>query len=229
MKHWALGGRTELANLVSLCRFHHRAVHEEGFEVRRTRSGDLRFFDRKGWPLPQRPRATGVGRMVESRVVGAQEAAAKEASRAPEDAGKVGGGEENGSEGASQAPEDADQAEDETPQTLEQTNHELGIDPQWHTAAARFRGSVHDPRNGEFRDHMFRAMDALDPVEEAPASAGRATDPAKDGLARMEEESNSREGTTDGMEEAVRPVEEKPSPEGERLGRAEEHDSPDGR
>lgn len=41
MKHWALGGRTELSNLISLCRFHHRAVHEEGFEVRRNLDGSL--------------------------------------------------------------------------------------------------------------------------------------------------------------------------------------------
>ena len=134
VEHWALGGRTELANLISLCRFHHRAVHEEGFEVRRTRSGDFRFFDRAGWPLPQRPRATGVGRMVESRFVG------KEAT--------------DGGSGP--------------PRTLEQTNRKLGIDPQWYTAAARFSGSVHDPRNGEMRDLMFRAMDALDPVEDGP-------------------------------------------------------------
>ena len=29
--HWADGGETKLANLASLCRFHHRALHEEGF------------------------------------------------------------------------------------------------------------------------------------------------------------------------------------------------------
>ncbi len=33
IKHWANGGETKPSNLVSLCRFHHRAVHEEGFEV----------------------------------------------------------------------------------------------------------------------------------------------------------------------------------------------------
>jgi hypothetical protein len=31
--HWADGGPTELANLVSLCRSHHRQVHEEGWRI----------------------------------------------------------------------------------------------------------------------------------------------------------------------------------------------------
>jgi hypothetical protein len=31
--HWADGGPTELANLVSLCRLHHRRVHEEGWRI----------------------------------------------------------------------------------------------------------------------------------------------------------------------------------------------------
>jgi hypothetical protein len=32
--HWADGGPTELDNLVSLCRRHHRAVHEQGWRIR---------------------------------------------------------------------------------------------------------------------------------------------------------------------------------------------------
>jgi HNH endonuclease len=31
--HWADGGPTELENLVSLCRPHHRAVHEQGWRI----------------------------------------------------------------------------------------------------------------------------------------------------------------------------------------------------
>ncbi len=61
--HWADGGETKLSNLVLLCRFHHRAVHEEGFSVKvvpgrvgtngKAGTGDrIRFFDRNGWPLP---------------------------------------------------------------------------------------------------------------------------------------------------------------------------------
>jgi hypothetical protein len=51
--HWGDGGETKLSNLVLLCRFHHRAVHEEGFRVRMERDGrTVRFFDPRGWPLP---------------------------------------------------------------------------------------------------------------------------------------------------------------------------------
>ena len=49
--HWADGGETKLSNLVLLCRFHHRAVHEEGFTVKVV-NDRIRFFDRTGWPLP---------------------------------------------------------------------------------------------------------------------------------------------------------------------------------
>jgi hypothetical protein len=43
IRHWAQGGPTTLANLLILCRFHHRAVHEEGFQVEREPDGELHF------------------------------------------------------------------------------------------------------------------------------------------------------------------------------------------
>ena len=33
IEHWANGGETKPSNLVSLCRFHHRAVHEGGIRI----------------------------------------------------------------------------------------------------------------------------------------------------------------------------------------------------
>jgi hypothetical protein len=43
IKHWANGGETKPSNLISLCRFHHRAVHEGGFDVQVLDDGALRF------------------------------------------------------------------------------------------------------------------------------------------------------------------------------------------
>ncbi len=51
IKHWANGGETKPSNLVSLCRFHHRAVHEEGFDVRVLDDGALRFVRPNGEPV----------------------------------------------------------------------------------------------------------------------------------------------------------------------------------
>jgi hypothetical protein len=39
--HWLDGGPTDLANLALLCRAHHRAVHEGGWQL--TRGPDGRF------------------------------------------------------------------------------------------------------------------------------------------------------------------------------------------
>src|SRR6188474_1006350 len=48
IKHWANGGETKPSNLVSLCRFHHRAVHEDGFNVEILDDGALRFVGPDG-------------------------------------------------------------------------------------------------------------------------------------------------------------------------------------
>ena len=44
VEHWIDGGATTLDNLVLLCRRHHRAVHEGGFEVRQHRDGTTTFL-----------------------------------------------------------------------------------------------------------------------------------------------------------------------------------------
>jgi hypothetical protein len=46
--HWAHGGETSLDNLVLLCGFHHRQLHEGGIRVNRTASGQLVFRDCQG-------------------------------------------------------------------------------------------------------------------------------------------------------------------------------------
>jgi hypothetical protein len=46
--HWAEGGETKLGNLVSLCRFHHRQVHEGGLRIERLDDGAWRFVSANG-------------------------------------------------------------------------------------------------------------------------------------------------------------------------------------
>lgn len=53
--HWAQGGPTTLSNLVLLCRYHHRAVHEDGHRVMRDEGGTLRFWSPDGHLIPETP------------------------------------------------------------------------------------------------------------------------------------------------------------------------------
>jgi HNH endonuclease len=55
VRHWAHGGPTILSNLALLCRRHHRAVHEEGYQVDRQPDGALRFRRPDGRLLPDVP------------------------------------------------------------------------------------------------------------------------------------------------------------------------------
>ena len=56
IRHWVHGGKTDQDNLVLLCRFHHRLVHEDGFTVRRARDGTFDFRRRDGRRVPEAPR-----------------------------------------------------------------------------------------------------------------------------------------------------------------------------
>jgi len=60
IRHWAHGGPTKLSNLAMLCRRHHRAVHEEGFQVERQANGELCFRRPDGRPLPDVPAPAAV-------------------------------------------------------------------------------------------------------------------------------------------------------------------------
>jgi hypothetical protein len=46
--HWAHGGETKLSNLVTLCRFHHRAVHEGKVIINVLNDGAIRFLQPNG-------------------------------------------------------------------------------------------------------------------------------------------------------------------------------------
>jgi len=60
IRHWAHGGPTTLSNLALLCRRHHRAVHEEGFQVDRQPDGVLCFRRPDGRLVPEVPHPAAV-------------------------------------------------------------------------------------------------------------------------------------------------------------------------
>lgn len=55
IRHWADGGATDSDNLLLLCGYHHRLVHEGGWKIRVSPSGRLRFVRPDGYPLAFRP------------------------------------------------------------------------------------------------------------------------------------------------------------------------------
>jgi 5-methylcytosine-specific restriction endonuclease McrA len=55
VRHWAEGGPTTLSNLALLCRRHHHAVHEEGYQIERLADGALHFRRPDGRVLPDVP------------------------------------------------------------------------------------------------------------------------------------------------------------------------------
>ena len=58
VRHWAKGGETSLDNLLLLCPFHHRLVHEGGFDVHRLDDGAYRFVSPHGWTV-RPPQSSG--------------------------------------------------------------------------------------------------------------------------------------------------------------------------
>jgi len=48
IRFWRHGGRTDLDNLVLICSFHHRLVHEHGWSVKRDAEGTTRWFRSDG-------------------------------------------------------------------------------------------------------------------------------------------------------------------------------------
>lgn len=57
VKPWSQGGETELANLCSLCRTHHRYLHELRFRVEVRGDGGFAFFDAAPVPRSAPPSA----------------------------------------------------------------------------------------------------------------------------------------------------------------------------
>jgi hypothetical protein len=64
IEFWRDGGKTRLGNLLSLCHYHHRLVHEGGWQVvKKSGDGEIRFIppDRPPVFMPQWRRARGPG------------------------------------------------------------------------------------------------------------------------------------------------------------------------
>src|SRR5262245_5874635 len=62
IRHWANGGPTTLSNLALLCRRHHRAVHEEGYQLDRQADGEPRVRRPDGRVLPDVPAPPAIAR-----------------------------------------------------------------------------------------------------------------------------------------------------------------------
>ncbi|MGH2571424.1 MAG: DUF222 domain-containing protein [bacterium] len=67
VRHWADGGETSMENLVHLCSFHHRELHEGGLRIERDPNGELVFKNR--WDLllenaPAPPQPGSVDRLL---------------------------------------------------------------------------------------------------------------------------------------------------------------------
>lgn len=57
VQHWSRGGETNLDNLISLCRRHHRLVHERGYSVKLGADGEVQFANQAGIAFPSVPRS----------------------------------------------------------------------------------------------------------------------------------------------------------------------------
>src|SRR2546430_9071436 len=54
IQHWVNGGRTDLENLISLCPWHHKVVHDRGYLIAAA-SGGFTFYRPDGTALPASP------------------------------------------------------------------------------------------------------------------------------------------------------------------------------
>jgi hypothetical protein len=59
--YWINGGRTDLENLISLCPWHHKLVHDRGYLIAAAPVGGFAFYGPDGTPLPASPGLPGPG------------------------------------------------------------------------------------------------------------------------------------------------------------------------
>ena len=83
--HWAHGGETAMDNLVLLCPFHHRSVHEGGWSVKMDEEGVPNFFNPLGVRMPMAPKAPDIGDLVPGDLVPGDLVPGDEAAARPTD------------------------------------------------------------------------------------------------------------------------------------------------
>ena len=65
IQYWSNGGRTKLANLISLCKYHHTLVHERGYLIAAARNGAFTFIRPEGTAIPAAPALPDVAGAIE--------------------------------------------------------------------------------------------------------------------------------------------------------------------
>ena len=55
IQYWGNGGRTDLGNMISLCKYHHMLVHDRGHIIAAPPDGGFTFYRPDGTPLPPSP------------------------------------------------------------------------------------------------------------------------------------------------------------------------------
>ena len=55
IQYWSHGGRTELTNLISLCKYHHMLVHDRGYLIAAGPAGTFAFYRPDGAGIPPSP------------------------------------------------------------------------------------------------------------------------------------------------------------------------------
>ena len=96
IRHWAQGGPTTLSNLALLCRRHHRAVHEEGYQLDREPDGELRFRRPDGQASARGPASSQGARRSREDPARAERGGGTRPERADHDPGLAGRAPERG-------------------------------------------------------------------------------------------------------------------------------------
>lgn len=60
IRHWADGGPTDLDNLVTLCGYHHRLIHNDGWQIRGNPNGEVVWITSWGTEFERHPHFNGV-------------------------------------------------------------------------------------------------------------------------------------------------------------------------